>query len=100
MACFTATGRSRRGTWSRPRPASLIITTRLQKAGTLTEDEAKQQAIAAVKRLRYEKAEYFWINDLGKPVPKMVMHPTVPALDGKVLDEARFNKAIFLQAGS
>ena len=71
----------------------------LQKAGTLTEEEAKQQAIAAVKRLRYEKAEYFWINDLGKPVPKMVMHPTVPALDGKVLDEARFNKAIFLQAG-
>jgi methyl-accepting chemotaxis protein len=66
----------------------------------LTEEEAKQQAIAAVKRLRYEKAEYFWINDLGKPVPKMVMHPTVPALDGKVLDEARFNKAISLQAGS
>jgi methyl-accepting chemotaxis protein len=71
----------------------------LQKAGTLTEDAARQQAIAAVKRLRYEKTEYFWINDLGKPVPKMVMHPTVPALDGKVLDEARFNKAIFLQAG-
>ena len=71
----------------------------LQKAGTLTEDEARQQGIAAVKHLRYEKTEYFWINDLGKPVPRMVMHPTVPALDGKVLDEARFNKAISLQAG-
>lgn len=71
----------------------------LQKAGTLSEDEARQQAIAAVKRMRYEKTEYFWINDLGKPVPKMVMHSTVPALDGKVLDESRFNKAISLQAG-
>ena len=71
----------------------------LQKAGTLSEDEARQQAIATLKRMRYEKTEYFWINDLGKPVPKMVMHPTVPALDGKVLDETRFNKAISLQAG-
>ena len=71
----------------------------LQKAGTLTEDEAKQRAVAVVKGLRYEKTEYFWINDLGKPVPRMVMHATVPALDGKVLDEARFNKAISLQAG-
>jgi len=71
----------------------------LQQAGTLSEDEARQQAIAAVRRLRYEKTEYFWIQDLGKPVPRMVMHPTVSALDGKVLDEARFNKAISLQAG-
>ncbi|MBP9805487.1 MAG: cache domain-containing protein, partial [Candidatus Accumulibacter sp.] len=71
----------------------------LQKAGTLTEDEARQQAAAAVKRLRYEKTEYFWINDLSKPIPRMVMHPTVPTLDGKLLDEARFDKATSLQAG-
>lgn len=71
----------------------------LQETGTLTEADAKQQAIAVVKRLRYDKTEYFWINDLGQPVPTMVMHPTVPSLDGKVLDEARFNKAISLQAG-
>ena len=71
----------------------------LQKAGTLTEDEARRQATAAVKALRYEKTEYFWINDLGKPVPRMVMHSAVPALDGKVLDEPRFDKAISLQAG-
>ncbi len=71
----------------------------LQKAGTLTEDEARQQAAAAVKRLRYEKTEYFWINDLNKPIPRMVMHPTVPTLDGKLLDEARFDKATSLQAG-
>jgi methyl-accepting chemotaxis protein len=69
------------------------------KAGKLSEDDAKQAAIRAIKSLRYEKTEYFWINDLGKPVPKMIMHPTVPALDGKVLDEARFNKAIAARAG-
>ncbi len=68
-----------------------------QKAGILSEEEAQKRAAEVVKSLRYEKTEYFWINDLGKPIPKMVMHPTVPALDGKVLDAERFNKAISAQ---
>ena len=70
------------------------------KAGKMSEDDAKAMALKTVKGLRYEKVEYFWINDLGKPVPKMVMHATVPALDGKVLDEARFNKAIASREGN
>ncbi len=71
----------------------------LQRAGTLTEGEAQRQAIQAIKRLRYEDKEYFWIQDLGRPFPRMVMHPTVPALDGKVLEEARFNKATSMSEG-
>ncbi len=71
----------------------------LQRSGTLTEGEAQRQAIQAIKRLRYEGKEYFWIQDLGKPFPRMVMHPTVPALDGKVLDEPRFNKATSMSEG-
>ena len=58
----------------------------LQKAGTLTEVAARTEAMNTIKALRYEDKEYFWINDLGKPFPTMIMHPTVPALDGKVLD--------------
>jgi methyl-accepting chemotaxis protein len=72
----------------------------LEKAGKLTKEEAQTQAIRALKGLRYDKTEYFWINDLGAPVPKMIMHPTVPALDGKVLDDARFNKATSMQPGA
>ncbi|PKO86170.1 MAG: methyl-accepting chemotaxis protein [Betaproteobacteria bacterium HGW-Betaproteobacteria-12] len=68
--------------------------------GALSEEEAKKQAIASIKTLRYDTVEYFWINDLGKPAPRMVMHPTVPALDGKVLDEARFNKATLAREGA
>ncbi len=34
-----------------------------------------------------------WINDMGKPFPTMIMHPTVPALDGTVLDNPKFNKS-------
>jgi methyl-accepting chemotaxis protein len=63
------------------------------RAGRLPLEEAKQQAIAAVKATRYDKIEYFWINDLTSPVPRMLAHPTVPALEGKVLDDAKFNKA-------
>jgi len=48
----------------------------------LSSDAAKQQAIAAIKSLRYNGEEYFWINDMH---PRMIMHPTKPALDGKDL---------------
>lgn len=63
------------------------------KAGILPLDQAQKEAAEEISKLRYEKKEYVWINDLGKPVPKMIMHPTVPALNGKVLDDSKFNKA-------
>lgn len=69
------------------------------KAGKLPLEVAQQQAATQISKLRYEGTEYLWINDLGKPVPKMIMHPTVPALNGKVLDDAKFNKATFMQDG-
>ena len=63
------------------------------KAGKIPLEQAQKEAAELIKKLRYEKKEYVWINDLGKPAPKMIMHPTVPALDGKVLDDPKFNKA-------
>jgi methyl-accepting chemotaxis protein len=54
----------------------------LASQGKMPEAEAKAQALQAVKAMRYEKNDYFWINDFG---PKMVMHPVKPALDGKDL---------------
>jgi methyl-accepting chemotaxis protein len=69
------------------------------RAGRISVEEAKQLAIAAVKATRYDKIEYFWINDLTTPVPRMVAHPTVPALEGKVLDDAKFNKATHARDG-
>ena len=71
----------------------------LQKAGTLSEPAARAEAIAAIKALRYEGKEYFWLNDLGKPFPKMIMHPTVPSLDGQVLDAAKFDCATGMTFG-
>ncbi|MDO8606569.1 MAG: methyl-accepting chemotaxis protein [Phaeospirillum sp.] len=70
------------------------------KQGRLTEAQAKTAAMASIRKMRYDKAEYLWINDLGKPVPVVIMHPISPALDGKILDDAKFNKATAMSEGS
>ena len=54
----------------------------LQRSGALDQTKAQDTAIRLIKRLRYGDDRYFWINDVG---PSMVMHPTMPELDGKDL---------------
>lgn len=71
----------------------------MEKSGALTTQQAQDAAIQAVQAMRYEQKEYFWLNDMTSPIPKMIMHPAVPALNGKVLDGANFNCATTLQAG-
>ncbi|MCD6152157.1 MAG: cache domain-containing protein, partial [Deltaproteobacteria bacterium] len=44
--------------------------------------EMKKQALKQVAAMRMKDGNYFWINDL---VPRMVMHPIKPQLDGKDL---------------
>jgi len=56
----------------------------LAKEGALTEEAARRQALEALKALRYEGREYFWVNDQR---PAMVMHPIKPELDGKYLGD-------------
>jgi methyl-accepting chemotaxis protein len=51
-------------------------------SGALPIDEAKRQAAAAIRSLRYGNEDYFWINDLE---PRMVMHPNMPQLEGQTL---------------
>lgn len=52
----------------------------LAESGEMTVEEAT----AVAKSLRYEEADYFWINDKH---PKMVMRAVKPALDGKDLSD-------------
>lgn len=53
-------------------------------SGGLSKEEAQKQALLVVKNLRFEKADYFWINDMQ---PRMIMHPIKPELDGKDLND-------------
>ena len=54
--------------------------------GAISVEEAKSRAAARVANLRYGQSGYFWINDLE---PRMVMHPTNPALNGKSLADSK-----------
>ena len=53
-------------------------------SGGLSKEEAQKQALLVVKNLRFEKADYFWINDMQ---PRMIMHPIKTELDGKDLSD-------------
>jgi len=54
--------------------------------GKISMDEAKKLAMDALRDMRYDKTEYFWINDLGD---LMIMHPIKPELNGKKLDQLK-----------
>ncbi len=56
------------------------------REGRMAVDDAKKAAIGTLRAMRYDKVEYFWINDLND---LMVMHPIKPELDGKVLNQLK-----------
>jgi methyl-accepting chemotaxis protein len=63
--------------------------------GTMTTAQAQQRAMEDIKKIRYDGGTgYVWINDTGEPYPKMIMHPTVPTLDGMVLNDPKYNCAL------
>lgn len=53
-----------------------------QQQGLLTEQQAQQQALAAISTLRYGNEDYFWVNDQH---PRMILHPMSPKLNGEDL---------------
>jgi methyl-accepting chemotaxis protein len=58
----------------------------LAQSGKMSDEVARQAAMAAVRALRYNGSEYFWINDMQ---PRMVMHPIKPELEGKDLSSTQ-----------
>lgn len=58
----------------------------LSDTGELSTLQAQEAAQKAIRDIRYENDNYFWINDL---YPRMIMHPIKPALDGKSLRESK-----------
>ncbi|SDH32156.1 methyl-accepting chemotaxis protein [Propionivibrio dicarboxylicus] len=65
----------------------------LEADGSLSREAAQKAALQTLKKIRYSGTEYLWVNDQTLPYATMIMHPTVPALDGQVLDKESFNKA-------
>ncbi len=72
----------------------------LQQRGVLTQAEAQAAAIRTLRVMRGAEREYYWINDLGTPYPRMVMHPTLPAYEGQLLNAEKFDRATSMQVGT
>jgi len=65
------------------------------KAGRISRKEAQRLSLKELNTLRYDEGVgYIWINDTERPIPRMIMHPTIPELDGTILDAPRFNCAL------
>ncbi|MCP4022664.1 MAG: hypothetical protein GY729_12545 [Desulfobacteraceae bacterium] len=63
--------------------------------GEISEALAKTKAINFIETLRYDNGVgYIWINDTSLPIPRMIMHPTIPDLNGKILDDKKFDCAL------
>ena len=78
-------------------PYSVIVEQhRLEAEGKITREEAQRRAIEAIRAMRYEGSNYFWINDMH---PTMVMHPMNAALDGKDLSDLKDpkGKTVFVE---
>ncbi len=58
--------------------------------------DSQEAAMAAVKSMRYGKNNtgYLWINNTDRPFSTMIMHPIAPQLDGKPLDNPKYNCAM------
>ncbi len=57
-----------------------------ESKGVMTREEAQETVLKAISSLCYgpTKKAYFWVNDLTH---RMVMHPTMPFLDGRDLSD-------------
>ena len=51
----------------------------LELSGELSGEQARKQAMAALRGLRYGGQEYFWVNDMDNV---MIMHPMAPQTEG------------------
>jgi len=74
---------------------SISENVKLAASGEISKEEAQKRSAEVVRKMRYDNgAGYLWINDIGEPLPKMVMHPIAASLNGKVMDNPKFNCAL------
>lgn len=63
--------------------------------GEIDRIEAEREIFDLFNTIRYDEGiGYFWINDTGRPFPRMFVHPTRPELNGEILDDPQFNCAL------
>jgi len=76
--------------------ATIVHFEKQARDGRMPVDDAKKAAMNAVREMRYDKTEYFWINDFS---PTTLMHPVRPELEGKAMNEVKdpTGKVLFVE---
>jgi PAS domain S-box-containing protein len=70
------------------------------KSGTLDLKTAQELALRQIRTLRYGKEGYFWVQDMQELTPVILLHPTMPWLEGKTLNDPIFEVATSIRLGS
>jgi methyl-accepting chemotaxis protein len=65
-----------------------------EQRGELTRAQAQAAALAVIRVMRYDNGNYLWIQDRHQPLPRMVMHPLLPELDGQIMDDPSYENAM------
>ncbi len=64
-------------------------------SGEISQEQAMHRAKEAIRAMRYsEGTGYLWIQDDTLPIPRMLMHPTVPGLEGRLGNDPLYYKAL------
>jgi methyl-accepting chemotaxis protein len=66
--------------------AVLVWAHGLESTGKLGREQAQATALAAVAQMRYDRTEYFWVNDMH---PRVVMHPINAKLNGQDVSDLK-----------
>lgn len=65
------------------------------QTGKLSLKQAQLEASKDIETMRFDNnTGYIWINDTTLPYPKMIMHPTVPSLNGTYLTDPKYDCAM------
>jgi len=60
----------------------------LVRSGAMTLAQAQEMALGVLRTYRYDNGTgYVWVNDVERPLPRIIMHPILPHLDGTVADD-------------
>jgi len=71
----------------------LSVVERARAEGASGEAEARLRAMQLLRAMRFSGGSgYLWVNDMGSPIPRMLMHPVMPELEGKVMDDPKWNR--------
>lgn len=64
------------------------------RKGESTPERAQEEALEALRRYRYDAGiGYIWVNNVDRPLPRILMHPILPELTGIIVDDPMYYTA-------